>query len=362
MSLVDDALKIGDPGDLRDKLFDSGKKANLSYVTPEQIAQGYKNTQTGLEQQQELLKALQAQNGIQNQTNVFQQQQNLAGQLGQQAQGQGPNPAAQALANQTGANVSQQAALMAGQRGAGANAGMIARQAGQQGSQIQQQAVGQNAQMQAQQQLDAQKQLQAQQALMAGTSGQQVGQQQATANAYQQGALQQQGNLLGAQAAANQANLGQQANNNNMMGSIMGAVGSVAAFLSKGGEVPDHIHSIGSIYHPEMFKGGKVNAMVSPGEVYVKPGDVKDVANGKKSALKVGEKFEGKAKVKGDSPKNDILPKNLAPGGMVIKRSVVNSENPNEESRNFIAEKLSENHHGDFHEALKNAIKTRTKK
>lgn len=385
---------------------------NLSYVSPAQVAQAYKNTQTGLQQQQDLLKSLQAQNGIQNQSDVFQQQQQLANALQAQSQGQGPNPAQAALANQTGANVSQQAALMAGQRGAGANAGLIARQAGQQGAGIQQQAVGQGAQMQAQQQLAAQQQLQAQQQGMAGLAGQQVSQQQGAVNQYQQGALGQQGQLLGGMAAQNKAANDQaaaQAKGNaatlggvgqllpyagKALGSVWDAVagmgsgiagagsgvlagggdaiaggageaaGDVAMAAAHGGEVPEHLHAMASIYHPHMMsKGGKVPVMVSPGEAYLSPKDVKEVARGKEP-LQAGKKFEGKAKVKGDSPKNDILPKNLDPGGMVIPRTVVNSDNPNEESKKFLAQELGKNsdHHGDFHDALKRAIEQRIRK
>lgn len=71
------------------------------------------------------------------------------------ANGTGPNPAQAMLAQQTGQNVSNQAALMAGQRGAGANAGLMARQAGMQGGALQQQAVGQGASLQANQSLNA---------------------------------------------------------------------------------------------------------------------------------------------------------------------------------------------------------------
>lgn len=90
-----------------------------------------------------------------NLTDVYGRQQMTDDQLRGIANGTGPNPA-QAMLNQaTGQNVANQAALMAGQRGAGANVGLIARQAGQQGAGIQQNAAGQGATMQAQQQLNA---------------------------------------------------------------------------------------------------------------------------------------------------------------------------------------------------------------
>jgi hypothetical protein len=65
--------------------------------------------------------------------------------------------------------------MMAGQRGAGANVGLMARQAAQAGGGIQQQAVGQSAQMQAQQQLAALAGLTQQQQAQAATQGQIAG-------------------------------------------------------------------------------------------------------------------------------------------------------------------------------------------
>jgi hypothetical protein len=100
---------------------------------------------------------------------VYGQQQGTAGQLQGIVQGTGPNPAMAALNQRTGENVANQAALMAGQRGAGANVGLMARQAAQQGGNLQQQAVGQGATMQAQQSLNALGQMGTQQSQMAAT-------------------------------------------------------------------------------------------------------------------------------------------------------------------------------------------------
>ena len=73
-----------------------------------------------------------------------------------------------------------------------------------------------------------------------------------------------------------------------------------------------------------MAKGGKVPAMVSPGEVYLTPEKVGRVLNGE-NPLKIGEKFQGNAKVKGNSIKNDTIPKTLDDGGVVISRTHVGS-------------------------------------
>lgn len=220
---------------------------------------GTQNAAVG--QQQALNQALAANNGAANLGQVYGQSQGLAGQLAganavanqsgalnaqqqlaaqQQAtaqqyqniaNGTGPNPAQAALNNATGANVANQAALMAGQRGAGSNVGLMARQAAQQGAATQQQAVGQSAEMQAQQQLAglsgltgqqqaiggtnqsvaniAGQQLaaqQAQQQALAGQAAQQVGLQQAGTNAQMaQGAQQVAQQQAQMQAAAQQA-------------------------------------------------------------------------------------------------------------------------------------------------------------
>jgi len=77
----------------------------------------------------------------------------------------------------------------------------------------------------------------------------------------------------------------------------------------------------------QFAKGGKVPAMVSPGERYLPPKEVEKVAKGEKSPLKAGEKIPGKAKVKGDSLKNDTIPETLEEGGVVIPRHIMNKKN-----------------------------------
>lgn len=158
---------------------------------------------------QNLGSALQSQQALAN------QQQGTAAQYQGIANGTGPNPAQAALNQSTGQNVANQAALMAGQRGASANVGLLARQAAQQGAATQQQAVGQGATLQAQQQLGALSGLTAQQQAIGNTqqnvaniAAQQIGQQQAqqaqlAAQAAQQVGLQQAGTNAAQQAASN---------------------------------------------------------------------------------------------------------------------------------------------------------------
>lgn len=422
-----------------------------------------------LGQQQSFTNALSGSQGIQNQQNVYNQQQQLSNQLQGVANGTGPNPATAQLAQATSANTANQAALMAGQRGSGANAGLIARQAAQQGAANQQNAAGQAATLQAQQSLGAMSQLQGQQANMANLAGTQVNQQQtglsnlANQAATQQGQLQnqygfnqsqlqnynlaQQGQQLAQTQAANNANTAMQSNINSVngqiantnaqaqnslgggllggAGSVLGTIGlakggfvnnpvlqqskmipfadggdvttaatpqapmnsairsqpmsnvakalsgqaniassgndlgaGIASFLKKGfqaltapgatpdGEPPmpegDGTNPLLATMGPAFAKGGKVPAMVSPGEIYLNPRQVKEVAQGKRSPL-AGEKIKGKAKVKGDSLENDTVPKTLEVGGVVQPKSVTESDDKLRKAHQFIGALLTKN-------------------
>lgn len=175
-------------------------------------------------------------NRLQNQqAQTYQQQQNLANALLAQSRGQGPNPAQEQLAQNTGQNVAQQAALMAGQRGASSNVGLMARQAAQNGATVQQNAAGQAATLGAQQQLASQQALSglygnlANQSLQ-GESIQQGGQaaQNTAITSGQLGAQQINANISGQNAAAL----------NGTAGGISNALGAgLANALSKGGYV-----------------------------------------------------------------------------------------------------------------------------
>lgn len=429
-----------------DGIFGGGGGAGSADITNPvsqgQIDTAYGQTQTGLQQQQQLLQALQAQNGVANQGSVFGQQQNLANALTQQAAGQGPNPAQAALNQNTGNNIASQAALMAGQRGAGANAGLIARQAGLQGAGIQQQAVGQGATLQAQQQIAAQQALQQQQQNMAGVAQNQIGNQQAAATGFNNAAANQQNNLLTATGKYNDSAVKNQAQANQNQGALLGGLsglgsmasdlwsgisdvaggagdlvsgfgeaagglagadelggaasslgadavgggsgasaldlaGAATAAAYDGGQVSNHMDHMKMIYHPymmakpqpKMAKGGKVPVMVSPGEKYLAPNEAKQVAKGQKNPMSSGKTFQGKAQVKGDSPKNDTVKTELQTGGVVIPRSIMESPNAAQAAHDFVAKHLREkqgdsgsNEHEDFHEALKKAIGSRGKR
>jgi len=442
-------------------------QAQIQPTTAAQANTAYTGTQDALTQQQNLLNAIQAQNGLQNQSQIYGQLQNIAS-------GQGPNPAQSMLNQATGQNVANQAALMAGQRGSGANAGLMARQAAQQGAATQQQAVGQGATMQAQQALGAigqAGQLANQQAAnqigaTSAVTGAQMGEQNQLLNAIQ-GQNSTNAQLSGAQAGlANTQMQGQQ----NLLGNITGGIGS-ALGLAEGGRVmaanglyadtstdnfdtatqptaqaapiaapaapsaptissaatpastvgkhffsqnqsaktpltgmslagnaigqgigkglkslfgnsntpgadaafkafdnDNSVHSQdlvtpGTTSTPatytnapgggaldvtdqtKMAHGGKVKALVSPGEIRIHAKDVKKVAEGKKSPLK-GEKIPGKPKVGGakNSYANDTVPKTLNEGDIILPRSVTQAKHPHWAAHKFVQDIMMQKH------------------
>lgn len=322
----------------------------INVATQQQGQQSYDQTQQALQQQQAFLQALQAQNGIQNQSSVFNQLQGVAN-------GTGPNPAQAQLNNATGQNVANQAALMASQRGAGANAGLLARQAGQQGANTQQQAVGQGAALQAQQSMNALNQL-------GGIAGQQVNQQQQAVgnlNQFAQGNQQNVYNALGQQNNANVSNTASQNAANasiqntiagqqgQVLGGIAGGVGSLLSGGSLGSAVTAGVKGAVSKAHGGMIEsngpksaiarslanGGKVPVVLSPGEKVISPEEAKKIASGDKKSAG-GKIVPGQAKVKGDSKVNDTVNDSLEPGSIVIPRSVMDSKDPKKHIAAFV--------------------------
>jgi hypothetical protein len=336
-----------------------------------QQAQGGVNTQ--LTNQNTIQQLLNAQNGIGNQSQVYQQLQDIIA-------GRGPNPAQAALNQATGANVANQAALMAGQRGASANPALIARQAAQQGANIQQNAAGQAATLQAQQGLNAINQA-------GGIAGQQVGQQLANQQNLTGEQLANQNSILNAIGQQNSTQAGiqnvqqqgltgvtqqnaQQAGQ--IAGGILGGAGAVlgkAGGFAKGGKVenpklsavPPHLKEIAKHYHHESFGGGEYQPQMK----LAYGGDAKANVG---SSLKTGGKVPGKAKVAGDSEQNDTVAAKLSPGEVVIPRSVMQSKDPVKAAAQFVAglqkKKGSESgkHESDFKEALRRAVKERKHK
>ncbi len=334
------------------------------------------------------------------------QQQALAAALLAQSQGQGPNPAQQQLQNATQANAKQAAGQIASQKGI--NPAQAARAATQNAAMVNQQAAGQGAALQAQQQLGAQQglgnvygqlanenlqnaqtsgslannsSLGAQQ-INAGTSAQNAAATQSTASGLLSGlggaaAALAHGGMVpkmadgGKVASSNIANqmlqqAGVQVYGNGMdlsggkmkmpkmgggdgfegdgtamaggAGDAGGAGMAAAAVANKGGRIPPHLEQVAKIYHPNFQHKGTEELKADGGHV------------------------PGKAKVSGDSLKNDTVPTMLSPGEMVIPRSVMNEEDPAEAAKQFVMKKLGEKvdtKKDDFREALKGAIRNR---
>jgi hypothetical protein len=408
-------------------------------ATVEQANKTYEEAQAALGQQAALATALQAQGnqGMGSQSALTQA-------LQQQMNGGGPNPAQAQLAQNTAANTANQAALMAGQRGAAGNAGLMARQAAGVGAQNQQAAAGQAATLQAQQQLAAQQQLQA-------LANAQIGQQSGAVNAYNQAAQGEQGNILNSINAQNAASVAMQSNINNanagmaqtnannsakFTGGVLNAVGGaiggpMGSMFAHGGMVgenpklaqvapsnrlPDHLEHVASIYHSNYALGGPVtnlqvptetgspqaiantsqlggdkkgagaspagtspmdmsaNPVTGGGAMAGGPADAVGAVEADPAMLAMvankGAMVPGKARVSGDSEKNDTVPALLSPGEVVIPRHVLNSDDPVGNSAKFVKallEKHQSEHggkdeHDDFKSALKQAIASRKKK
>lgn len=359
--------------------------ANLQAGTnAAQLNNSYDTAQGGISKANDLVTALQEQNGIQNQASNYNQ-------LGQIANGQGPNPAAAMLNNATGTNVANQAALMANQRGSGANTGLIARQAAKQGADTEQQAIGQGAALQANQSLNA---INAQ----AGIAQNQVSNLNQGVTGYNTAAQNEQNILQQANTAYNNANVNMTSNMNNVnagvaagnaankSGILGGVMNAVSSIFAEGGEVEPKYDAIpnqttpneddskstpadaggkkdsggglGSIIgtvaalladggdpakapmssfakHLKMAEGGNVPAMVSPGEQYLPPEDVKKVKSGA-NPLAVGEKIPGTPKYPGNDYRNDVVKKELQAGGIVIPNKIMQSKDAANKAANFV--------------------------
>lgn len=119
-------------------------------------------------------------------------------------------------------------------------------------------------------------------------------------------------------------------------GAGLGSLAMLAA--AHGAEIPKYGQGGGIMSMLPMLamlasKGGKVPAMVSPGERFIPPEKVDAVASGKESVKTAGKKIPGKAKVKGDNEKNDTVKAKLAPGGVVIPRTKADND---EDAREFL--------------------------
>lgn len=331
-------------------------------VGSEQTGLANNQVQSSIEQQQNFVNQLQAQQagvaaqqqGLGNLNDIYAQQQAVAN-------GQGPNPAQAELAQATGANVANQAALMAGQRGAGQNVGLMARQAAQQGGALQQQAAGQGATMQAQQSLAALNQLGGLANSQAAIGSQQVGEQQGALGQLGAQANAQQQNLLNATNQLNQNKVAMQSNMNNanqataatnaknqqgILSKVGGAVSKIAGGLIGG--------PVGAVIGGGDYKSGSSGGDQQQAAAPLQTGPATTVSDnpfgisnqtmnaydGGVADLKEGGKVSGKAQVKGDSIKNDTVPAMLSPKEIVIPRSITMHPNAPELAAQFVREHL----------------------
>jgi hypothetical protein len=364
----------------------------------EQAQQLYGQTQEQLQKQREFTQALMGQV-----PGALGAQRDLASLYQQQMAGTAPSVAKAQLDEATRQNAARTAAMMASQRGAGANVGLMARQAGMAGSQAQQQAAGQAALLRAEEQQKAQAGMQglsaqqiasAQQAQGTGTQAalsaqqlilNQIAQQEAAKAGIAQQTAKGQSDIVGGLisgiasgamgGAAHGGMAGKDFSQNYAQGGGLGSddywdslkknLGSIRVAptlegdsdlkksmqkLGKAGtqsllkqepnqssgSTLNQVRMPGQVVPPMYAEGGKIPAMVSPGEKYLSPSEVEKVKDGKKEAIDAGKKIPGKAKVEGDSLKNDTVKMTLEEGGIVIPRSVVQSKDPGEQARKFV--------------------------
>lgn len=122
--------------------------------------------------------------------------------------------------------------------------------------------------------------------------------------------------------------------------------GAVKGFASGIADSPKHVGSTSitqaaKAHSPRgMAHGGKVKALLSPGEVYLTPQEAKASARGEVDPIKSGRVVPGKAKVKGDSYANDTFPTTLEKGGIVIPKSIMESSNPHWAAKKFVESHL----------------------
>lgn len=250
-------------------------QASGANITPgtntAQLNDAYNSAQNGLSSQNNLVTALQPQvpGAVSNQNAVANSELSMLN-------GTGPNPALDLLNQQTGNNVANQASLMAGQRGASANPGMIARLAAQQGASTEQQAVGQGATNEANQMVTAQNNL-------ANLSNNQISQTGQAVTGQNSAAQNEQSILQNANTSANNAAVGMQSNINNVnaqtsaanqnmnantLGGVMSGISSLSSIFEKGGLVKDqHLvlaemiaHALKHVHRVRMADGGELDS------------------------------------------------------------------------------------------------------
>lgn len=243
--------------------YQAGAADLIRPVSEEQQKADYQRALESLNQQQQFISATAAQNGLANQASAYNQLQNYAN-------GQGPNPALAQLQMATGQNSANQAAMMAGQRGASQNPALIARMAAQQGAANQQNAAGQGAALQAQQSSNAL-------AGLGNLATQQVGQQANAINSFASGAQGMNQTNLNAIGQYNQAQTGSMASQNQANSAISsvaakgqqdligGVTKGAAAAMAAGGEVSRYAEGgQAQVAAPQMAQQAPVQVQTAP--------------------------------------------------------------------------------------------------
>lgn len=231
---------------------------------------------------------------LQQQQQLYGQQQSLAQALLAQSQGQGPNPALMQLHQTTDQNAQSAAGLLASQRGL--NPALAARMASDQMTASNNAAAGHAATLSAQQQLAAQGQLGSLYGNMAGQN------------------LHGQGLMVGAQDSANTLNAGvAKQNAGQQYATNMGFLNSLGGGISKFASSPSAAPSAG------MSDPGVMGGTDGMGGMGATGGAADSGAMAMFAAH--GAVVPGRANVSGDSPKNDTVPAVLSPGEIVIPRS-----------------------------------------
>lgn len=267
------------------------------------------------------------------------EQQALVNQLGAQASGQGPNPAQNEYQQNVNQAIQQASGVVASQKGISpALAQALAARIASQGTQ---QAAGNAATLQAKQQLSAQEE---QANVLNQMNAANLAQSEANAGIAGQN-TQMANNIIG--GVSNAVGLGAMLNGGSggsggsaiQNGTAANSLTTSDLGFAKGGQVPPHLMEIASIYHPHL----------------VQPRN-----------MKAGGPVPGKAQVMGDSPKNDTVSAKLSPGEIVIPRSVLESKDPAEAAKQFVAKELMKKKQSgnkeEFKMALSQAMKSRKAK
>jgi hypothetical protein len=309
--------------------------SNFNPVNDPRVNEQYQRQLQAMQQQQAFINQMQGQNPLQNQQAAYQNYANMVA-------GNGPSVAQNQLNQATNQNMNLQSAAMGSQRGAGSNVGLMARQIGNQGANIQQNAAGQAATLRAQEQMGAM-------SGMANMANNQVGQLQ---NAYGQ----QMNGALGGLNITQGANTALNSQYAGLEGTRMSGQNSLANTQMSGQNAMDQntqkgifgaIGGLGGALLP-MMTGNKTTTSNDQwptrsdpsAQTYYKGGQVNNNNNCAPTShalnFLTGGYVPGHDKVQSDNIKNDTVPAMLSPGEAVIPLHIMNSNDPAKNAARFV--------------------------